>query len=246
MRTSDPTPLEKERLEDERLKREFLQIEDLTIGRGPLAAFGRKLRARVVIRYAGDGTLAYQGPVLTYWGIDGSPFIHNSLRAPGLLSLVSQSGIHLGINGMAVGGTRRFTIAPMLVCGWTGLNEADPSSTCLLATGKKANTSVRKEALIVEATLTEACAPPSPWWEAGMRAPVETWTSPNESSAIPSGASTTPSHCDRETASNGIGTCIGQPSLPRDSAGVRSPPSFPRPRLGERESECHPHEIPKS
>ena len=150
-----PFPPEKERQDLERLKREFLQIEDLKIGTGPLAAFGRKIRADVVIRYAGDGTLAYKGPVLTYWGIDGSPFIHNSLREAGLLSL-DQPGIHLGLNGMAVGGTRRFTIAPMLVCGW---DEPRPGGTCLLATGHKANTSVRKESLIVEATLTEACAP---------------------------------------------------------------------------------------
>ncbi|MDH5669543.1 MAG: hypothetical protein OEY86_16210 [Nitrospira sp.] len=106
-------PLEKERLEDERLKREFLQIEDIKVGSGPLAAFGRKIRAEVIVHYAGDSTLAYEGPVLTYIGIRGVAFIHNSLRAPGLLSL-DQPGIFLGLNGMAVGGKRRFTIAPKL------------------------------------------------------------------------------------------------------------------------------------
>ena len=160
-------PLEKERQDLERLKREFLQIEDLTIGTGPLAAFGRKVTAQIAVRYS-NGTLAYQGPVLAYWGIDGAPFIHNSLRAPGLLSLVKQPGILLGLNGMAVGGKRRFTIAPMLVCGWTGPNEARPGSTCSLVHSYKrfrfsdsyvAGKQVRKESLIVEATLTEACAP---------------------------------------------------------------------------------------
>ena len=152
-------PLEKERQELERLKREFLQIEDLKIGRGPLAAYGRKITADVIVRYAGDGALAYEGPVLAYWGIDGATFIHNSLRAPGLLSLVSQPGILLGLNGMAVGGTRRFTIAPKLVCAIYGTEEANPRISCKLATGSKDIVKVRKEVLTVEATLTGACAP---------------------------------------------------------------------------------------
>ncbi|MDH5739448.1 MAG: hypothetical protein OEY77_03900 [Nitrospira sp.] len=153
------SPSEMRRQEHERLKREFLQIEDLKIGRGPLAAFGRKITADVVIRYASDGSLAYEGPVLTYVGIRGAPFIHNSLRAPGLLSLVSQPGILLGLNGMAAGGKRRFTIAPKLVCGWDGPNEPRPSNTCKLATGSKDIVKVRIAALQVEATLTGACAP---------------------------------------------------------------------------------------
>ena len=154
-------PLEKERQELERLKREFLQIEDLKIGTGPLAAYGRKITADVVIRYAGDGTLAYEGPVLTYFGIDGAPFIHNSLRKAGLLSF-DHPGILLGLNGMAVGGKRRFTIAPKLVCGWwDGPNEAAPQKTCGLADPGKNGFGgmVRKESLMVEATLTGACAP---------------------------------------------------------------------------------------
>lgn len=158
MRSINPPPLEKERQEDERLKREFLQIEDLKIGRGPLAAFGRKITADVVIRYASDGTLAYEGPVLTYIGIKGSPFIHNSLRAPGLLSL-DQPGIFLGLNGMAVGGKRRFTISPKLVCGWDSPNQADRHGNCLLVHGRKDIVRVRIETLTVEATLTGACAP---------------------------------------------------------------------------------------
>ena len=162
MRSINPAPPpEARKQEHERLKREFLQIEDLKIGRGPLAAHGRKITADVVIHYADDGTLAYEGPVLAYWGIGGATFIHNSLRARGLLSL-NQRGILLGLNGMAVGGTRRFTIAPKLVCAIYGSEKADPGISCLLAnSGVRGKDSpvVRKLPLIVEATLTEACAP---------------------------------------------------------------------------------------
>ena len=150
------------------MKREFLQIEDLKIGRGPLAAYGRKISADVVIHYASDSTLAYEGPVLAYWGIRGDTFIHNRLRDAGLLSLVKQPGILLGLNGMAVGGKRRFTIAPKLVCGWDGPDEPRPGATCTLVQSYKrfrfsdsyvGGKQVRKESLIVEATLTGACAP---------------------------------------------------------------------------------------
>jgi len=143
------------------LKREFLQIEDLKVGSGPLAAFGRKITADVVIHYASDGSLAYQGPVLAYWGIRGATFIHNSLRKTGLLNL-DQPGILLGLNGMAVGGKRRFTIAPQLVCGWGGPEQSDHHGSCLLAQSGvrgKASPVVRLEVLQVEATLTGACAP---------------------------------------------------------------------------------------
>ena len=151
------SPSERQRQEDERLKREFLQIEDLKIGDGPVAAWGRKVSADIKVRYA-DGTLAYEGPVLTYIGINGAPFIHNSLRKAGLLSL-DQPGIVLGLNGMAVGGKRRFTISPRLVCGWDIPGESDRHGSCLLVKGSRANTHIRVEALTVEATLTDACAP---------------------------------------------------------------------------------------
>lgn len=118
--------------------------------------------ADVVIRYALDGTLAYQSPVLAYWGINGGTFIHNSLRKAGLLSLVSQPGILLGLNGMAVDGKRRFTVAPKLICTSYGTEKADPQITCSLVFPNKygeGGKAVRKESLIVEATLTGACAP---------------------------------------------------------------------------------------
>ena len=148
----------KEREMFEAKKREFLQIEDLKIGTGPLAAYGRKITADVVIRYASDGTLAYKGPMLTYWGTSGGVFIHNSLREAGALDL-QQLGILLGLNGMTVGGKRRFTIAPRLVCGWGGPEQSDRHGNCLLVSGSKDIVMVRIEALQVEATLTGACAP---------------------------------------------------------------------------------------
>ena len=144
------------RQEFERLKREFLQIEELKVGNGPIAARGRKITAAVVIRYVGDGTVAYQGPVLAYWGMDGSAFIHNSLREAGALDL-GQTGILLGLNGMAVGGKRLITIPPKLVCAF--FEKANPGSSCLLVKGSTANAHIRKEALTVEATLTGSCIP---------------------------------------------------------------------------------------
>jgi len=44
------------RQELDRSKREFLQLEDIKIGDGPLAAWGRKISADIEVRYA-DGTL---------------------------------------------------------------------------------------------------------------------------------------------------------------------------------------------
>lgn len=98
----------------ERAKREFLQLEDLTIGDGPLAAWGRKITADIEVRYT-DSTLVYRGPAMAYVGLEGTVFIHNSVHERGMLSL-QQDGIILGLNGMAVGGKRRMVIAPNLVC----------------------------------------------------------------------------------------------------------------------------------
>ena len=145
----------------ERFKKDLLKIEDLKIGDGPVAARGRKVSADIGVRYT-DGTLAYQGPSFSFWGMQGDVFIHNNMHRSGALSL-EQSGIILGLNGMAVGGKRRITVSPGLVC-FTGRIEdaskgANPHGTCLLVTGDKNNVSVREETLIVEATLTESCIP---------------------------------------------------------------------------------------
>ena len=80
------------RQEFERVKREVLNLEDLKVGTGPVAAWGRKITADVVVRYVGSGTVVYQGPVLIYWGMDASVTIHNSLREAGALSM-DQTGI---------------------------------------------------------------------------------------------------------------------------------------------------------
>ena len=125
----------------ERQKREFLKIEDLKIGDGPLAAWSRRLEANISVKYT-DGTLAYEGPLWINIGFDGDVFVYNATNRAGALDY-GQPGIWMGLNGMAVGGTRRITIAPKLVDG------------VLLIKG----TFIRKEQLIVEATLTASCIP---------------------------------------------------------------------------------------
>ena len=130
----------------ERDKRESLSIEDLKLGDGALAAWGRKISADIEVRYT-NGTVAYRGPIYDYVGFHGSTFILDAAKDPG--ALVGQAGIWLGLNGMAVGGKRRITIEPELV------------SSGLLVQGRRTyeNVGVRKEKLIVEATLTASCIP---------------------------------------------------------------------------------------
>lgn len=146
----------------EQRKREFLKLEDLKVGDGPVAAWGRKISADIEVRYT-DGTLAYRGPAYAYAGMKGGVMIHNNLRKSGALEFPGQYGLILGLNGMAIGGKRRITIPPGLVC-YNGRIEdaskgANPHGTCLLVIGDKSNVSVREEQLIVEATLTESCIP---------------------------------------------------------------------------------------
>jgi hypothetical protein len=145
----------------ERLKREFLQIEEIKIGDGPVAARGRKISADIEVRYT-DNTLVYRGPAVAYFGMQGSVFIHNGVAQNGLLSL-QQDGIILGSNGMAVGGKRRITVFPNLVCYEGAVGEstsqgADPKVTCSVL-ARSIKTRSRKETLIVEATLTASCIP---------------------------------------------------------------------------------------
>ncbi len=151
----------------EQLKREFLQLEDLKLGDGPVAALGRKVTAEVEVRYAnGAGKPIYQGPAISYFGMQGDVFIHNNIDENHILSL-QQQGIILGLNGMAVGGKRRMTVAPNLVCyggavGQSVSQGADPNTSCRLIRSYLKDggiTTVRKETLIVEATLTASCIP---------------------------------------------------------------------------------------
>ena len=162
----EPAPVSAQHiLGAERSKRELLQLEDLRIGDGPVAAWGRKISADIEVRYA-DGTPIYQGPAYAYYGMNGTVTIHNSLRERGALSR-QQEGIILGLNGMAVGGKRRITISPGLVCYQGAIGEstnqgANPMVTCGLVIGNRdgeGGMAVRKETLIVEATLTDSCIP---------------------------------------------------------------------------------------
>jgi len=146
----------------EQLKREFLTIEDTTVGDGPVAALGRKIIAEIEVRYAdGDGTPIYRGPAITYFGMQGDVFIHNNVVEDGMLS-TQQMGIQLGLNGMAVGSKRRIVIYPKLVCHQFGTEEANPNISCGLVYRNRLHegpVKVRKEPLIVEATLTASCTP---------------------------------------------------------------------------------------
>lgn len=164
-----PAPFSPEAVQHyERLKRELLQLVDLKVGDGAVAASGRKVTAEITVRYS-DGTLAYEGPVVTYWGMIGDTFINNSIRERGLLS-TQQEGIMLGLNGMAVGGKRRIVVPPNMVCydgravGQSLDKGEDPRGTCLLVhSGVKGKdgTKVRKVPLTIEATLTDSCIPGS-------------------------------------------------------------------------------------
>lgn len=162
----EPAPISAQHLEGaEWAKRELLHLEDIKVGNGSVAAWGRKISADIEVRYA-NGTLIYQGPIYAYNGVNGTVTIHNSLRKSGALSR-QQEGIILGLNGMAVGGKRRITVSPGLVCYQGAIGEstnqgADPNATCLLVhrSGKEGGgVSARKETLTVQATLTESCIP---------------------------------------------------------------------------------------
>ena len=146
---------DKGRQEGERIKRELLQLEDIKVGDGPVAAWGRKISADLEVRYT-DGTLVYKGPAFTYHGFKGMP--ETSVYHERHLS--DQPGILIGLNGMAVGGKRRITVDRSLVC--TAVKaDAGPGAGCHLVGPGLASqgTNVRKEKLLVEATLTESCLP---------------------------------------------------------------------------------------
>jgi hypothetical protein len=160
-----PAPFSAESVQyHERLKRDLLQLEDLTVGEGPIAASGRKVIAEITVRYS-DGTLIYEGPAITYWGMIGDLSIHNNVRERGLLS-TQQLGIVWGLNGMAVGGKRRIVVSPNLVCYEGAVGEsldkgADPNVKCglIIPIRGEIGARVRKESLIVEATITASCSP---------------------------------------------------------------------------------------
>ena len=139
----------------EQMKREFLTIEDLKLGDGPLAAWGRKISADIEVRYV-DGTVAYRGSIYEYVGFRGVTMAEATENDD---LLIGPYGIRLGINGMAVGGKRRLTIQRRLVCG----DDSDPAhANCMLTPPDnhgQHGAYVRNETLIVEATLTASCIP---------------------------------------------------------------------------------------
>ena len=148
----------RERLERE--KREFVQIEDLKIGDGPLAAWGRKISAELEIRQA-DGTFIFKGPAYDLVGFKEMP--ETSLYDERALNGISNPGIRLGLNGMAVGGKRRITVDRKLIC--MGIPDDGPPLAKCLVVGRSSihGSQVLKQRLIVEATLTESCIPVRLW-----------------------------------------------------------------------------------
>ena len=136
----------------EREKQELLQIEDVKVGTGPVAAWGRRLSANLTVRYS-DGALVYQGPIYTYDGFRDITGIENDIRGGNVIR-TNNPGIKLGLNGMAVDGQRRFTIDRSLVCEGIPM-DAGPKAGC----GLIERVELRKEKVIIEATLTESCIP---------------------------------------------------------------------------------------
>ena len=143
----------------EREKRQFLMIEDLQVGNGAIASWRRRLKAEIEVRYAEDRTIIYKGPIVTYFGFKGllPEFLHDRV----MLEWIGQAGIQLGLNGMAVGGKRRITISPELVC-------VGRDTSCYLLQFVN-EIRIRKSALVVEATLTESCSPLPFSWRAKER-----------------------------------------------------------------------------
>jgi hypothetical protein len=159
-------PLDLRNLEEvrprlEREKREFLKIEGLEIGKGAIASWGRRLEAEIEVRYVDDGTTIYKGPIVTYFGFKG--LLPDYLSDRFMLNFTRQGGIQLGLNGMAVGGKRRITINQELVC-------EGPDAGCYLLRPERQFVNeipINKKALVVEAALTESCAPVRVRWRAG-------------------------------------------------------------------------------
>ena len=79
-----------------------------------------------------------------------------------MLDWITQPGIELGLNGMAVGGKRRITINRDFVCPNAHEGGKWGQGSCYLLRVERNfvnEISVRKDTLIVEATLTESCVP---------------------------------------------------------------------------------------
>ena len=113
-------------------------------------------------------------------------------------------GIWLGINDIAVAGTRRTTTRPELVT--LGL--------LLLGIRRHQEVRIRKEMLTVKATLTASCisvrllvlqtGSGSIIYLLSDRSVAVAPTDPSVILSIPSGAFTKPSHCTRSASNNGV------------------------------------------
>lgn len=162
-----PWNLEEVRSRLEQEKREFLKIDDLQVGNGAIASWRRRLKAEIEVRYADDGVTIYKGPIVTYFGFNG--LLPSDLQDRFMLDWVTQPGIELGLNRMAVGGKRRITIDRELVCPAAQDSPVFGRAGCYLLRVERNfvnEISVRKDTLIVEATLTESCAPLRFRWRA--------------------------------------------------------------------------------
>jgi len=135
----------------EQENRDLVKIEDLKIGNGPLAAWGRKISAHLRIDQA-DGTFIYEGPVFDLIGFDGFP--ESNKTDEHFLMGFNNPGVRLGLNGMAIGGKRRITVDRKLVC--QNIEENSPHLGKCHLVGRA---EVLKQRLIIEATLTESCIP---------------------------------------------------------------------------------------
>lgn len=139
-------------------KRDFLKIEELQVGDGPLAAWNRRITVDIQVRYT-DGTEVYNGNGSAFFlsGFYGLPDagIYNERHFSG-----GQEGIRMGINGMAVGGKRRITVSPDVVCRHVKKGDKFQIGCFLIGPGNFGQeATVRKETLVVEAKLTESCIP---------------------------------------------------------------------------------------
>lgn len=143
------------RADGARLKRELLQLEELRVGTGPVAAWGRRISADIEVRYV-DGTLIYTGPIFTIYGFFGMP--ETSIIDDNLLPGSPWNPTRTERNDRW--GRRRMVIDRKLVC--ISLQEdAAPDKTCHLVSPRRHRDGVviRKQTLVVEATLNESCSP---------------------------------------------------------------------------------------
>ena len=119
-----------------------------------MAAWDRRISAEVDIHQA-DGHFVFKGPVYDLVGFKGMP--ETVMYDERALS-ISNPGIRLGLNGMAVGRKRRITVDRKMVCEHIPDN-APPLAKCLVVGIPLHGAEVLKQKLIIEATLTESCIP---------------------------------------------------------------------------------------